>query len=119
MMKVHEVARMNMRKHGAYNDCSMTLTNPKMSVGYGRVLLALKVLAPEYRKTQMQVAKLIGRPIRHTTTYTKTGNLTTMKYFATHGAWASLSNAQLIAKVDGTWTITELGERYLKEMHFA
>ena len=117
-MTTWQIARNNLRKHGAHNDHSISLNYPSKTRGYGLVLRALTVLAPEYRKTQMQVAKLIGRPIHVTDRWTEHG-IKPVSYFSTHGAWATLSNAKLIEKRNGIWSLTKLGEEYISAMNLA
>lgn len=118
-MNAQQIALKNVRAHNAHNDKEISLNHPNAKCGYGLVLRALSVLAPEYRKTQMQVAKFIGRPVRRSDRWSTSGNLRPVSYFSTHGTWATLSNAKLIEKKNGSWTLTELGERYVHEMNIA
>ena len=115
-MNAQEIACENLRKHGAWNDNTLRLNHPSAKSGYGRILLALSILAPEHRRTQIQVAQLIGRPVRIMTKWYNSGATGQVKYFSTHGAWATLSNAKLIEKVDNAWSLTELGKQYVHEM---
>ena len=120
-MNAQQEAQNNIIKHGAHNDNPTKLNKPNLDAGYGKILMALKILDPKFRKTQIQVAELIGRPIRSTTAYrynprTNREYYSKCKYFSTHGAWAALSAAKLIHKFNGSWSLTELGEKYVQEM---
>lgn len=112
-MDAQKIAHKNLREHHARNDRTISLKHPDPKRGYGLVIRALTVLAPEHRMTQMQIAKLIGRPVHKTICSRQ------QVYFSTHGAWATLSNAKLIEKKNGAWALTKLGEQYASEMHLA
>lgn len=115
-MKAQEIALKNLRANGANNDRNLSLKRPSRSKGYGRVLVALLTLPLSCRRTQIQVAEQIGRPITRSTRYNASGKIVPFKYFSTHGAWATLSNAGLIAKINGAWSLTKLGQQYFREM---